>query len=79
MSDTNDQLLLLGEIKGIVQGLQAGQQAHSEKLDAMDGRLRSVEQRAVVSGGVSGGVIAVGMALVTEGMKQFLGRGGSGS
>lgn len=72
-------LVLLGQIKGIVEGLQAGQQTQSDKLDALDSRLRSVERQAVVSGGVSGGVIAVGMALVTEGMKQFLHRGGGAS
>ena len=79
MTERTQELLLLGEIKGIVEGLQAGQKSHGEKLDALDGRLRSVERQAVVSGGVSGGVIAVGMALVTEGMKQYLHRGGGGS
>ncbi len=97
---TNDQmqaqtLLMLGEIRGLVQGLKDGQDATnnridetnnrltsmgaqiSERVDKLDGRLRAVEQRAAVIGAASGGAMAIGTALIVEGFKQWLGRGGS--
>lgn len=73
------QLLLLGEIKGLVQGLKDGQDATNERLDkidgrmdSMDGRLRAVEQRAAVIGAASGGVMALGTALIVESIKGWL-------
>lgn len=78
------QLLLLGEIKGIVQGLRDGQVATNERLDKIDERfegfdrrLRHVEQRAAVFGAASGGAMAIGTALIIEGIKVWLGRGGN--
>jgi hypothetical protein len=82
------QLLLLGEIKGIVQGLQAGQQATNarldklearidERMDGIDTRLRHVEQRAAIFGAASGGAMAIGTALIIEGLKAWFTRGGS--
>jgi hypothetical protein len=77
------ELLLLGEIKGIVQGLKEGQDLQNKRfdkidgrLDGMDRRLRSVEQKAAVIGAASGGAVAVGMAMIAEGLKHWLGRGG---
>lgn len=83
-ANRTQELLLLGEIKGIVQGLKDGQDVQSKRLDAvqttvgkMDDRLRTVEQKSAVIGAVSGGAMSIGMALIIEGMKQWLGRGGS--
>ena len=77
------QLLLLGEIKGLVQGLKDGQDVANDRLDRIetqqgkiDERLRVVEQRAAVVGAVSGGAMALGTALIAEGLKYWLGRGG---
>lgn len=77
------ELLLLGEIKGLVQALKEGQDRQNdrfdrvdERLDRMDGRLRVVEQKAVMAGAVSGGAMAIGTALIVEGIKHWLGRGG---
>lgn len=74
-----EELLLLGEIKGIVQSLKDGQDLQNkrfdridERQDAMDKRLRHVEQRAAVTGAVSGGAMAVGTALIIEGIKHWL-------
>lgn len=92
--NTNDQhLMLLGEIKGIVEGLRA-QQADQvsalrdlrtdvnrrlddvhKKVDGMDGRLRVVEQRSAVVGAVSGGAMAIGVALIVESIKSWIGKG----
>ncbi len=76
MGEMNDQhLLLLGEIKGKVDGLADADKAQAELLQSIDSRLRSVEQTARVNGAVSGGVISVGMAIIIEVARQVMGRG----
>lgn len=84
--DRTQELLLLGEIKGIVQGLKDGQDVQNKRMDGlettlggMDDRLRTVEQKSAVIGAVSGGAMSVGIALIIEGLKQWLGRGGPGN
>lgn len=79
MAEMNDQhLVLLGEIKGKVDGLASADEQHSEILRSIDSRLRTVEQKAAVNGAVSGGVVSVGMALIIEAARQWVGRGGAG-
>ena len=87
MTDANrsQELLLLGEIKGIVQGLKEGQDLQTRRIDTMqgsiekmDGRLRVVEQKAAVVGAVSGGAMSVGVALIIEGLKTWLTRSPGG-
>lgn len=83
MSEMNDQhLMLLGEIKGIVQGLKAGQETANDQLkalgqrvDQVDERLRVVEQRSAVMGAVSGGAMAIGIQLIVESLKAWAGSG----
>lgn len=77
MSDPeNQQLYLLGQIHSMVESLKHGQDLTNQRLDKMDDRLRSVEQRSAAVGAVSGGAMAIGVALIVEGMKQWLKRGG---
>lgn len=79
MADMNDQhLLLLGEIKGKVDGLASADETQADLLRSIDSRLRTVEQKAAVNGAVSGGVVSVGMALIIEVARQWVGRGGAG-
>lgn len=78
MPDASDQYLL-GQIHGIVQSLKDGQDAMSERLDSLDARLRAVEQRAALTGAVSGGVISVGVTLLIETMRGWMRGGGTGS
>lgn len=82
--DRTPELLLLGQIHGLVQALKDGQELQdrrmdglSARLDAIDARLRMVEQKAAVAGALSGGAMAVGTALIIEGIKLWL-RGGAG-
>lgn len=83
MSEMSDQhLVLLGEIKGIVEGLKAGQQSQIEQLQALGGRvdqvdtrLRAVEQRSAALGAVSGGAMAIGIQLIIESLKTWAGSG----
>lgn len=80
MSDStrDQQLLMLGEIKGLVESLKTGQNQTMERLDRMDDRLRKVEQRAAVNGAVSGGIMGVGMALVVETLRSWMRSTGKG-
>lgn len=82
------ELLLLGQIHGLVQALKDGQDLQGRRLadfekkvdvkfEGIDARLRNVEQRAAVVGAVSGGAMAIGTALIVEGVKQWLSRIGS--
>ena len=85
--DRKQELLLLGQIHGMVQSLKDGQDQQNRRMDRMeqrmeehynglDTRLREVEKKAAVAGAVSGGAVAVGTALIVEGIKQFVrGRG----
>ena len=74
-----EELLLLGRMDGKLDGIVEHLNRQDERLDKIDERLRTVEQKAAVIGGVSGGVISVGMALIVEGVKHWLGRGGPGT
>ncbi|MFE8644138.1 hypothetical protein ACFX58_03525 [Sphingomonas sp. NCPPB 2930] len=89
MSDRQDdrtqELLMLGKIHGMVEGLLEGQKQQDRRMDAVDsrldgidGRLRQVEQKAAVAGAVSGGAVAIGTALIVEGVKAYLSGGGLG-
>lgn len=82
MSSDNDTQRLLGEIKGIVEGLRDGQKSTNDQLvalglrvDKVDDRLRVVEQRSAVMGAVSGGAMAIGIQLIIESLKAWAGKG----
>ena len=70
-----DEMFLLGQIHGLVKDLKEGQAVTNSRLDKMDDRLRVVEQRSAAVGAVSGGAMAIGVALIVEGLKQWVGRG----
>lgn len=88
MSFEKDELMLLGKIDGKLDGITAHlnrqdqriqdlDERVDERLNSIDSRLREVEKKAAVAGAVSGGAVAVGTALVVEGIRQFI-RGGGG-
>lgn len=66
---TDHHAQLLGEIKGIVSQMQLTQQQHTAKLDGMDGRLRTQETTAAKHGAFAGTAMAIGVALIIEGVK----------
>lgn len=72
------ELLLLGEIKGIVQGLKETVELQNNRFDQLDERLRAVEQKAAVTGALSGGAMGIGVALIAESIKAWLKGGTSG-
>lgn len=88
-SDRTKELFMLGQIHGLVQSIREGQDLQNKRMDrieqrmeehykGLDERLREVEKKAAVAGAVSGGAVAVGTALVVEGIRQFMRIGGLG-
>ena len=84
-----DELMLLGKMDGKLDSITAHlgrQDARIDALDqrmeerhnAIDKRLRVVEQKAAVAGAISGSAVSIGIAWASEGVKQWLGRGGAG-
>lgn len=84
-----DELMLLGKMDGKLDSITAHlgrQDARIDALDqrmeerhnAIDKRLRVVEQKAAVAGAISGSAVSIGVALAIEGVKQWLSRGGTG-
>jgi len=83
------ELFMLGQIHGLVQSIREGQDLQNRRMDrleqrmeehykGLDERLREVEKKAAVAGAVSGGAVAVGTALVVEGIKHFIRGNGVG-
>lgn len=88
MALEKEELMLLGKMDGKLDGITDHLKHQDKRIDeldkrmdarlnAIDGRLREVEKKAAVAGAVSGGAVAVGTALIVEGVKQFM-RGGPG-
>ncbi|WP_293766616.1 hypothetical protein [uncultured Aquitalea sp.] len=73
MSGDNTELTrALGRIEGKLDMIVDSQAKQNVRLDAMDARLRHVEQQAAKAGAISGGIVAVGTALAVEMVKRAL-------
>lgn len=70
--DNNELTRALGRIEGKLDMIVASQAIQGDRLDAMDQRLRHVEQQAAKAGAISGGIVAVGTALAVEMVKRTL-------
>lgn len=62
----------LADIKSSLASLKTGQEYQIKMLekvearsDAIDGRLRTVESKSAVYGGLSGGIISIGMSMIS--------------
>lgn len=82
--NNSNHVLLLGQIKGQLSQVIENQKENKEelndrfdktdaKLATFDERIRSIEQKSATYGAVSGGIVAVGMALVIEKLKVIMG------
>ena len=71
-----DELMLLGKIDGKIDDISRHLSRQDGRLDAIDDRLRVVEQKAAMTGAMSGGAISIGIALIIEGAKSWLARQG---
>lgn len=76
------QTQLLGEIHGMVKSMKETQERQASaiervdgRIDKLDDRLRTVEQRSAQVGAVSGGAMAIGVALIVEALKTWVGKG----
>lgn len=74
-----EELVMLGRIDGKLDELSKHLTRQDVRLDTIDVRLRKVEEKAAVTGAISGGAISIGIALVIEGLKQWVSRGGAGN
>jgi len=63
----------LGRIEGELKGMRSQLSDHGQKLESIDGRLRHVETKTVVTGTVGGGIAGVGMGLLAAKVKTWLG------
>ena len=81
-----DELMLLGKMDGKLDSITAHLNRQDQRIDALDQRmeerhnaidkrLRVVEQKAAVAGAVSGSAVSIGIALAIEGVKQWRGVG----
>ncbi|XHS78510.1 hypothetical protein ACFJGW_00635 [Burkholderiaceae bacterium UC74_6] len=78
--DMKDELARMG---GKLEGVLTGQEMQGKAIEGLktsvaglDTRLRKVEVNAAKQGAIAGGAVAVGMALLVEGMKALMHRGG---
>lgn len=89
MSLEKEELMLLGKMDGKLDGILDHLGRQDKRIDALDAkmderhkeldkRLRVVEQKAAVTGALGGTAASIGVALIVEGVKQWLTRGGSG-
>lgn len=80
----DEHILLLGEIKGQLTQVIENQKANDKKIDdrfdaiderfdGFDSRLRTVEQKAAVSGALAGGIASIAIALIIEKAKNITG------
>lgn len=67
--------LILGEIRGKLDGIQDTQNKQHETLASMDGRLRTVESKATRNGMIAGTAAGVGIAILTETVKSMFTHG----
>lgn len=67
-----DTAMVLGEIKGSIEGIAKCQDEHTRMLTGIDDRLRKVETKAAVHGAFGGGVVGLGMAVIVELIKARL-------
>lgn len=73
MSGNEQVMLMLGQIRGQLDGLSGAVTKIDSTVEKIDGRLRKVEMRAAINGGITGGVAGVGLSLLTAKLKATLG------
>ena len=69
--DHTDLARVLGRIEGQLDMIVTSQHVQTDRLDAMDNRLRKVETQAAKAGALTGGLVAVLTAIVMEWVKRI--------
>ncbi|MGH1577719.1 hypothetical protein [Planktotalea sp.] len=59
----------LGEISATLKSIQKTQNDQTVSLKSMDARMRNVETKGAVTGAVTGGVMAIAIALIKDTFK----------
>lgn len=70
---TEDIQRALGRIEGQLHGINQSLETHGKQLVAIDGRLRSAENKAAYAGGKAGVLTGVGVALLVESVRAWAG------
>lgn len=73
---TDQHAFILGQIHGELKGIKEAQQTQAATLQTMDTRLRDQEVTSAKFGALSGGLVGIGIALMTESLKNWLAGGG---
>lgn len=63
----------IGKLEGKLDAVYETSKSNSTKLDTMDGRLRSVENKSAVYGSIGGTVAGVGVSLLVASLKDKIG------
>ena len=71
MADNEQIMLMLGEIRGELKGMNTQLGTMQGQLKTVDERLRHNEIKAAANGVVAGGATALGITLIIEGAKAF--------
>lgn len=66
---SNDIARELGAISATLEHIKETQAQHGKTLLAVDDRLRKVETRSAINGAITGGVMAVAVALIKDAFK----------
>lgn len=69
MADQSEVMYMLGEIKGQLEGVKKSVDTTSKSVVSMDKRLRTVERSAATYGAVGGGLVGIGIAIISESVK----------
>ncbi|EIJ33352.1 hypothetical protein [Thiothrix nivea] len=73
MSD--EMIRAIGKLEGRLDSMHETSKANSDKLDAIDKRLRAVETRSATYGTVGGALAGVGISLLVAKLKGITGTG----
>ncbi|MBF0213526.1 MAG: hypothetical protein HQM00_08180 [Magnetococcales bacterium] len=66
----HDLLLSMGKVQGSLEAIQTQQQRQTDWMASLDDRLRRVERKAAVNGMIGGGLMATGLTLLADLLKN---------
>lgn len=73
MSATDSEVMfMLGKIHGKLEGIDKRLESQSTTISNIDKRLVAVEKRAALNGAVSGGVLGMGVSILTAAITQAM-------
>lgn len=74
---TDEIMRALGNIEGQLEGIKGQQTAQGKKLDKIDDRMRKVELKSAINGGITGSIAGIGVSLIVASLKEVIKTNGS--